>query len=105
VIAVIAVGSTALAAGAPRDARIAGRVLVCNAPGHCFTRRFAVSALDSAGRTVAKTTTESADNAYRLHVTPGQYRLVARSSGLVCRASAVAVAHQTARRDITCLVP
>jgi hypothetical protein len=101
-----AVGFAGVAtAGAPADGHIAGRVLVCNVPNHCMTREFAVSAVDSAGRTVAKTTTHSAHNEYRLEVPPGHYKLVAKSSGLVCRASASAVAHRTTRRNITCLVP
>jgi hypothetical protein len=93
------------AAQAPRDARIAGDVLVCNAPGNCMTREFTVSAFNQAGRKVAQTDTKSPDNAYRLHVSPGRYKLVAKSQGLVCRASATALAHHTTRRNITCLVP
>lgn len=101
-----AVGSVGIAsAGTPVNARIAGRVLVCNVPNHCMTRRFRVSALNSAGRTVARTTTHSAHNAYRLRLAPGHYKLVAKSSGLVCKASASAVAHRTTRQNITCLVP
>jgi hypothetical protein len=105
-LAASAVGSLGVAAArAPTDARIAGNVLVCNAPGHCLTREFTVSAVNQAGRTVAKTHTKSAHNAYRLEVSPGHYKLVAKSQGLVCRASATAVAHRTTQRNITCLVP
>ena len=105
-LAASAVGSIGVAAAhAPTTGRIAGDVLVCNSPGHCMTREFTVSALDSAGHTVAKTKTKSADNAYRLRVSPGHYKLVAKSQGLVCRASATAVAGHTTRRNITCLVP
>jgi hypothetical protein len=105
-LAASAVGSIGVAAArAPTTGRIAGDVRVCNAPGHCMTREFTVSALDSAGHTVAKTKTKSADNAYRLRVSPGHYKLVAKSQGLVCRASATAVAGHTTRRNITCLVP
>jgi hypothetical protein len=89
----------------PRDALIAGRVLVCNVPGHCLTRTFEVSATDASGRTVATTRTRSPRNAYRLRLAPGSYELVANSSGLVCQASATATAHRTTRQNITCLVP
>jgi hypothetical protein len=100
-------GPVALGAvsGSRRDARIAGRVLLCNVPHHCLRRRFKVSAINSSGATVASTTTSSAKNAYRLAVAPGHYRLVAKAQELVCRASATATAHRTTRRNITCLVP
>jgi hypothetical protein len=95
----------ASAGGSKGDARLAGRVLVCNAPGHCLERRFVVSAINSAGETVAKTTTHSPSNRYRLRLPPGTYDLLAESSGLDCQASATAVAHETTHKDITCLVP
>jgi hypothetical protein len=104
-IAAAALTPVALATGTSGDARIAGRVLVCNSPGHCMTREFHVSAIDSAGQTVARATTTGSHNRYRLRVAPGRYRLVAKSSGLVCKASATAVAHTSTRQDITCLVP
>jgi hypothetical protein len=106
-VAASAVGCVgAAAAQAPTaDARIAGHVLVCNAPGNCMTREFTVSAVNQAGRAVAKTHTKSAHNDYRVRVSPGHYKLVAKSQGLVCRATATAVAHRTTRRNITCLVP
>lgn len=88
-----------------RTARIAGRVLVCNVPEHCMTRRFKVSAQNSSGRRVARTTTHGRRNRFALHVPPGSYRLVATSSGLVCKASAAATAHRTTYKNITCLVP
>ncbi len=88
-----------------RDARIAGRVLLCNSPGHCMTRKFTVSAIDSAGDKVASTSTMGVHNAYRLRVAPGAYRLVAKSHGLVCEGTATAAAHKTTRTNITCLVP
>jgi hypothetical protein len=105
VIAVSALGQTALAAPSPRTARITGRVRVCNTPDHCVTRVFHVSAVNANGRTVARTSTTGTDNRYRLRLRPGDYQLVAKSSGLVCKASATAVAHETERVDITCLVP
>jgi hypothetical protein len=102
-------GLAASASGAPshaaRDARIVGDVLVCNTPNHCLTRRFKVTAYDSAGQPVASDVTRSRDNRYRLRVAPGSYQLVAVSSGLTCKASATAVAHRTTHQDITCLVP
>lgn len=104
-IAAALAGPAAFAAPGPDNARIAGRVLVCNAPRHCLTRTFKVSAINSSGHTVARTTTYGRKNDYALAVAPGSYRLVAKSSGLVCRASAVATAHQTTRQNITCLVP
>ncbi len=97
-------GALAAQAGT-RDARIAGRVLVCNSPGHCMTRKFKVSAIDSAGGKAATSSTTGVHNAYRLRVAPGTYRLVAKSHGLVCKATAVATADQTTRKNITCLVP
>jgi hypothetical protein len=105
VIAALALGPMAVATGAPRDARIAGRVLVCNVPDHCVTREFTVSAVNSAGHTVARTSTTGAHNDYLVRVVPGSYQLVAKSSGLVCKASATAIADQTTRQSITCLVP
>jgi hypothetical protein len=95
----------ALAGGRHRNARIAGRVLVCNGPGRCFQRRFHVTAVNSRGETVARFTTTDAVNDYKLHVAPGRYRLVAESSGLNCTASVTAVAHQTTHQNITCPVP
>jgi hypothetical protein len=103
VVAASAVGSTA--SGATRDAHIAGRVLECNTPQHCITNRFTVSAVNSAGRILARTSTSGDHNHYRLRVAPGTYQLVAKSSGLVCKASAAAEAHETRRQNITCLVP
>lgn len=98
--------SSALAAGSARDARIAGRVIECNTPEHCVRGHFKVVAIDSAGRTVATTSTSSRHNAYRLRVAAGSYRLVARThGGLKCQASAKAVAHRTTHQNITCLVP
>jgi hypothetical protein len=113
VIAASALGPLAFATATPsgarmashRDARIAGRVLVCNTPDHCLTRRFKVVARNSAGKTVARTSTSGDHNHFALHVFPGSYRLVATSSGLVCKASATASVHHTRRKNITCLVP
>ncbi len=105
VIAALALAPLALAGAAPRDARIAGRVLVCNVPNHCMTRHFHVAAINSAGHTVARAATRGAHNAYRLRLAPGDYRLVAQSHGLVCKASASASAHETTHQNITCLVP
>jgi hypothetical protein len=103
VVAASAVGS--VAAGATRDAHIAGRVLECNTPEHCIMNRFIVSAVNSTGRTVARTSTWGDHNRYRLRVAPGSYQLLARSSGLVCKASAAAEAHETTQQNITCPVP
>lgn len=93
------------ALAATPDGQIAGRVIECNTPDHCITAHFEVSAIDSAGHAVARTSTTGIHNRYRLRIPPGPYRLVAKSSGLVCKASVTAVAHQRTRQDITCLVP
>jgi hypothetical protein len=103
VIAASAVGS--IATGATRDARVKGRVLECNTPERCITNNFTVSAVNSAGRTAARTSTSGDHNHYALRVPHGTYELVAKSSGLVCKASATAEAHETTRQNITCLVP
>jgi hypothetical protein len=87
------------------NARITGRVLVCNAPGRCLTRVFRVVAVDRAGRVVAHAATSGTANVYRLSVAAGRYSLVATSHGLRCRGSVVAVAHRTVSANITCLVP
>jgi hypothetical protein len=105
VAVLLGTGQVALAGGRHRNARIAGSVLVCNAPGHCFQRQFLVSAVNSRGQTVASFTTRDAQNDYRLHVAPGGYQLVARSSGLNCTASVTAVAHEATHQNITCPVP
>lgn len=109
VLALPALGALAGLAGwqaaTHRDARIAGRVLVCNAPGNCLTRKFTVSAENARGRTVARTRTKGHGNRYSLRVPPGSYELLAVSSGLRCEASARARAHHTTHQDITCPVP
>ena len=87
------------------SAVVTGRVLVCNAPGHCLTRVFRVSAVDRAGRVVAHVSTSGATNVYRLHVAAGRYSLLATSNGLRCRGSVLALAHRTVNANITCLVP
>jgi hypothetical protein len=84
---------------------VSGRVLVCNAPGHCLTRMFRVAAVDRAGRVVAHVSTSGTANVYRLHVAAGRYSLLATSNGLRCRGSVVALAHRTVNANITCLVP
>jgi hypothetical protein len=84
---------------------VTGRVLVCNAPGHCLTRVFRVAALDHAGRVVGHVSTSGAANMYRLHLAAGRYSLLATSNGLRCRGSVVALAHRTVDANITCLVP
>jgi hypothetical protein len=100
---VIGVSGSPAASG--RNARIAGRVLVCNTPTNCMTRTFKVSAENAAGQTLARTRTTGARNKYRLRVPPGSYDLVAVSSGLLCHALAAAAAHHTTHQNITCLVP
>jgi hypothetical protein len=87
------------------NATIVGDVLVCNAPGHCFTRVFEVSAIDGTGHVVATTHTSGRHNHYRLRVAAGEYALQANSDGLRCSGSAVAEAHRTVTANITCLVP
>jgi hypothetical protein len=84
---------------------VTGKVLVCNAPGHCLTRVFRVVAVDRAGHVVAQGSTSGTANVYRLHVAAGRYALVATSHGLRCRGSVVAIAHRTVNANITCLVP
>jgi len=84
---------------------VTGRVLVCNAPGHCLTRVFRVAAVDRAGRVVAHVSTSGTANVYRLRVAAGRYSLVATSNGLRCSGSVVAVARRTVNANITCLVP
>jgi hypothetical protein len=101
----LAMVTVALASASVKDARISGRVLVCNAPGHCMQRQFQVSATNAHGKTVARTTTTDAYNDYTLRLAPGSYNLVATSDGLTCKASAKAVAHHTTHKNITCLVP
>jgi hypothetical protein len=96
---------TVVAASPARNARIVGEVKVCNAPGHCLTRAFEVSAIDSTGNVVAKSPTFGTDNRYRLRVLPGHYSLLAASKGLNCTGSATAHSHRTVTSDITCLVP
>jgi hypothetical protein len=100
------VGVPLAAAGSQaRNAGIVGEVKVCNAPGHCMTRTFSVSATDSSGNVVAHTSTFGTDNRYRLRVPAGSYSLLATSNGLHCTGSATAQAHHTVTADITCLVP
>jgi len=98
-------GFTVAGGNQSRNARIVGDVNVCNAPGHCMTRTFKVSATDSAGKVVAHTTTYGVDNRYLLRVNAGSYSLLATSSGLKCTGSATTRAHHTVTSDITCLVP
>ncbi len=113
VIAAATLGPLAFAIAAPREAqlasrragRIASHVLLCNVPDHCLTRRFKVTARNSSGRIVGHTSTSGARNHFALRVSPGSYRLVATSSGLVCKASATSTAHHTTHKNITCLVP
>lgn len=88
-----------------RNARIVGQVKVCNAPGHCMTRAFGVSATDSSRQVVAHTSTFGPDNRYLLRVPAGTYSLRATSNGLRCTGSATAHAKQTVTSNITCLVP
>ncbi len=87
------------------SARIAGEVRVCNIPAHCLTRVFQVSATDSAGRLVARTTTAGPDNRYRLNVRARHYSLLAISHGLRCIGSTTALANRTVSANIICLVP
>ena len=87
------------------SAVVTGRVLVCNAPGHCLSRVFRVTALNRAGRVVTHVSTSGTANVYRLRVTAGRYSLVATSNGLRCRGSVLALAHRTVTANITCLVP
>ncbi len=98
-------GFTVAAGSQVRNARIAGEVKVCNAPMHCMTRAFRVSATDSSGQVMAHTSTFGMDNRYLLRVPAGTYLLRATSDGLICTGSASAHAHQTATSNITCLVP
>jgi hypothetical protein len=100
-LAVVALGSVHLV----QSAVVTGRVLVCNAPGHCLTRVFRVAVLNRAGRVVAHVSTAGTANVYRVHVAAGRYSLVATSNGLRCRGSVVALAHRTVNANITCLVP
>jgi hypothetical protein len=102
---VLASPSLAVVTGPALNAHIVGEVLVCNAPGHCLTRVFQVSAINSAGHVTAQTSTSGPDNRYRLRVPAGDYSLLATSNGLRCTGSAVALAHQTVTSNITCLVP
>ena len=90
---------------ADQQGRVVGRVIECNTPTHCVTAHFKVSVLNAGWRTVARTSTSGVHNDYRLRLAAGNYQLVAQSSGLKCYASTTAVAHQTTRQDITCLVP
>jgi hypothetical protein len=103
--AVVGAAAQAAAGDRPANARIAGQVLVCNTPDHCLTRHFQVVAIDSAGRTVARTETTTPRNHYTLAVRPGSYQLVATSHGLRCVAAATALAHHRTRQNIVCLVP
>jgi len=102
---VLASPSLALVGGTASNAQIVGDVLVCNAPEHCLTRVFQVSAIDSDGHVRAKTSTSGPDNSYRLRVPAGDYSLLATSNGLRCTGSAVAVARHRVTSNITCLVP
>jgi hypothetical protein len=88
-----------------RSAQLVGEVLVCNAPGHCLQRTFAVSAIDAGGTVAGKTSTAGPQNRYRLRLAPGEYALEAVSEGLRCTGSADAVAHRRVTANITCLVP
>ena len=101
----LAVAALAGGVHAAPTAVVTGRVLVCNAPGHCLTRVFRVAAVDRAGRVVALAGTSGTANVYRLRVAAGRYSLVATSNGLHCRGSVVAVARRTVSANITCLVP
>jgi hypothetical protein len=106
ILALSLVAPSLAAGGEPaRNARIVGDVLVCNAPDHCLTRVFEVSAINAGGHVVAHTSTTGRHNHYRLRVSPGEYSLLATSDGLQCTGSAVAVAHHTVTSNITCLVP
>jgi hypothetical protein len=87
------------------SALVTGRVLVCNAPGHCLTGVFRVVAVARDGHVVAHAITSGTANVYRLRVAAGRYSLVATSHGLRCRGSVVAVAHRTVKANVTCLVP
>jgi len=98
------VGFAPMAVETP-NALVTGKVLVCNAPGHCLTRVFRVVAVNRAGHVVAHADTSGSANVYRLHVAAGRYALVATSSGLRCRGSVVAVARHTVNANVTCLVP
>jgi hypothetical protein len=100
-LAVFALGSVHLVPSAV----VTGRVLVCNAPGHCLTRVFRVVAVNRSGHVVAHVSTSGTANVYRLHVAAGRYSLLATSNGLRCRGSVVALAHRTVNANITCLVP
>ena len=101
-IALLGVAPTAVESP---NALVTGKVLVCNAPGHCLTRVFRVVAENRDGRVVAHADTSGGANVYRLHVAAGRYALVATSSGLHCRGSVVAIARRTVNANITCLVP
>jgi len=97
--------SVAAGLGQRPNARIVGRVRVCNVPDHCLTRVFQVSATDAAGRLVGRATTSGPDNRYRLLVPARHYSLLARSRGLRCTGSTTAVANRTVTANIICLVP
>ena len=93
-------------AGAPaRNARITGHVRECNTPTTCVVQPFTVSAINTAGTVVARTTT-TGDNYFALMVVAGKYKLTARAQGgLTCNGSVTAIAHRTVNTTITCLVP
>jgi hypothetical protein len=93
------------AGAAPHTGRIVGHVRECNAPNHCIVQPFRVSARNADGVIVARTTT-TGNNYFALRVPRGRVALIARSAGgLTCRGSATAIAGQTVRSTITCLVP
>lgn len=103
--AVAAAPSTALGGRHRASASLVGEVLVCNAPGHCLQRTFEVSAINGGGTVAGKTSTVGPHNSYRLRVVPGEYALEAVSEGFRCKGSADALAHRSARANISCLVP
>jgi hypothetical protein len=94
------------AAGAsPNTGRIVGHVRECNTPTTCVIQPFTVSARDSAGVIVARTTSTGM-NRFALRLPAGGYLLTARpAGGLTCTASATPIAGQIVHSTITCLVP
>ena len=98
-------GASPAGATTPRPSGLVrGRVLVCNAPGHCLTRVFRVAAVAGSGVVVARTKTSGVANAYSFHLAVGRYSLVAVSNGLHCKGSVVVRARRTVTANITCLV-
>lgn len=105
-VAALVTTTLATAAGAsPNTGRIVGHVRECNTPTNCVIQSFMVSARDTAGVIVARTTTTGI-NRFALRLPAGAYVLTARSAGgLTCTASATAIAGETVHSAITCLVP